>query len=159
MTTSSSVSPHCRPFEEQGATDPCLLHFLPLTIDDKAEDNPLKVNGHSAWGSVYQISTGKVRALDLKTNSFCAGGGWISNGTLVSVGGNPQQTYMNDAAGDGLAAIRLFDPCTNNKCDVEEWPTRVRMTSARWYPTSTRLTDGSLIIVGGMTAGGYNNDE
>ncbi|GAA5924677.1 uncharacterized protein JCM15063_005705 [Sporobolomyces koalae] len=129
-----------------------------IVIFDKAEDNPLQVKGHSAWGSVYRISTGKVRALDLKTNSFCAGGGWISNGTLVSVGGNPPQEYMNDAAGDGLAAVRLFTPCSNNKCDVQEWPSRVRLTSARWYPTSTRLTDGSLIIVGGMIAGGYNND-
>ncbi|GAA6060307.1 hypothetical protein JCM10212_002948 [Sporobolomyces blumeae] len=130
-----------------------------IVIYDKAEDNALKISGHSAWGSVYTISSQKVRALDLKTNSFCAGGGWISNGTLVSVGGNPQQTYMNDAAGDGLAAVRLFTPCSNAKCDVEEYPSRIRLTSARRYPTSTRLTDGSLIIVGGMTAGGYNNDE
>ncbi|GAA5961605.1 hypothetical protein JCM3765_002645 [Sporobolomyces pararoseus] len=141
-----------------GAMQVVLVDDDNIVIFDKAEDNPLQVSGHSAWGAVYSISKSTVRALDLKTNSFCAGGGWLSNGTLVSVGGNPQQTYMNNAAGDGLAAVRLFTPCSNNKCDVQEWPDRVRLTSARWYPTSTRLTDGSLIIVGGMVAGGYNND-
>ena len=113
--------------------------------------------GASAWASIYTISTKKVRALNLKTNSFCAGGGWIGNGTLVSVGGNPQQTYINDKAEDGLAAIRLFTPCDDDKCDVFENPSRIRMTSPRWYPSSVRLTDGSLMIAGGMIQGGYNN--
>ncbi|GAA5885151.1 hypothetical protein JCM6882_007251 [Rhodosporidiobolus microsporus] len=64
-----------------------------ILIYDKAENNALKdKSGASAWGSLYTISTQKVRALNLKTNSFCAGGGWISNGTLVNLGGNPQQT-------------------------------------------------------------------
>lgn len=37
--------------------------------------------GHSAWASIYTISTQSVRALNLKTNTFCGGGGWLSNGT------------------------------------------------------------------------------
>jgi len=124
-------------------------------IYDKAENNALKdASGASAWASLYSISAKKVRALNVKTNSFCAGGGWIGNGTLVSVGGNPQQTYINDKAQDGLAAIRLFTPCTNSKCDVYENPSRIRMTSPRWYPSTVRLTDGSLMIAGGMIAGG-----
>ncbi|GAA5826301.1 hypothetical protein JCM5353_003783 [Sporobolomyces roseus] len=122
-----------------------------ILIYDKAEDNKLQIHGHSAWGAIYEISTRKIRPLDLNTNSFCAGGGWLSNGTLVSVGGNPQQTQMNTAAGDGLAALRLFTPCSNNKCDVGEWPERVRLTSPRWYASTSRLTDGSIIIVGGST--------
>ncbi|GAA6006170.1 hypothetical protein JCM10207_000549 [Rhodosporidiobolus poonsookiae] len=131
-----------------------------IVIYDKAENNALKdASGGSAWGSVYTISTKAVRALNLKTNSFCAGGGWLSNGTLVNLGGNPQQTYINDEAEDGLMGIRLFTPCTNDKCDVYENPSRIRLTSNRWYPSSTRLYDGSLLIAGGMIAGGYNNQE
>lgn len=100
-----------------------------IVVYDKAENNALKAkNGKPAYGAVYQISTGSYRALNLKTNSFCAGGGWIGNGTLVSVGGNPQQTYINDDAEDGLAAVRLFTPCSNNKCDVYENPSRIRLT-------------------------------
>ncbi|GAA5973363.1 hypothetical protein JCM11641_003093 [Rhodosporidiobolus odoratus] len=141
-----------------GAMQATLVDDDHIVIYDKAENNALKdKSGAHAWGSIYSISKKSVRALNLETNSFCAGGGWLSNGTLVSVGGNPQQTYINDKAGDGLAAIRLFTPCTNDKCDVYENPSRIRMTSARWYPSTTRLTDGSLLIAGGMIAGGYNN--
>ncbi|GAA5952686.1 hypothetical protein JCM21900_000403 [Sporobolomyces salmonicolor] len=128
-----------------------------ILIYDKAENNALQIDGHSAWGTVYTISTQKVRALNMITNSFCAGGGWLSNGTLVSVGGNPVESYENNAAGDGLAGIRLFTPCSNDKCDVYENPSRIRLTSARWYPSTTRLTDGSIMIAGGMIAGGYGN--
>jgi hypothetical protein len=60
---------------------------------------------------------------------------------------------------DGLAGIRLFTPCDDEKCDVYEDHDRIRLTSARWYPSTTRLTDGSLLIAGGMIAGGYNNAE
>ncbi|BGO88893.1 hypothetical protein NBRC10512_000525 [Rhodotorula toruloides] len=113
-----------------------------IVIYDKAETNPLyNKTGGSVWGAVYSISTQKVRPLDLKTNSFCAGGGWISNGTLVSVGGNPRQQYVYSKS--GLAAVRLFTPCTNDKCDVYENPSRIRLTSSRWYPSTVRLTDGS----------------
>ncbi|GAA5891761.1 hypothetical protein JCM5296_001854 [Sporobolomyces johnsonii] len=126
-----------------------------ILIYDKAENNALQIKGHSAWGVVYTISTQEVRALNMITNSFCAGGGWLSNGTLVSVGGNPVESYENDAAGNGLAGIRLFTPCSNDKCDVYENPSRIRLTSARWYPSTTRLTDGSIMIAGGMVAGGY----
>ncbi|GAA5885181.1 hypothetical protein JCM6882_007263 [Rhodosporidiobolus microsporus] len=143
-----------------GAMQATLVDDDQIVIFDKAENNALKdKSGASAWGSVYKISTQKVRALNLKTNSFCAGGGWLSNGTLVNLGGNPQQTYINDKAQNGLMAVRLFNPCTNDKCDVYENPSRIRLTSARWYPSTARLTDGSLLIAGGMVAGGYNNQE
>ncbi|GAA6047733.1 hypothetical protein JCM3770_001750 [Rhodotorula araucariae] len=129
-------------------------HILLL---DKAENNPLKDSaGHPALGAVYSIKHKTVRALNVKTNSFCAGGGWISNGTLVSVGGNPRQ-WNNQAADDGLAAIRLFTPCNDDKCDMYENPERIRLTSRRWYPSTVRLDDGSIMIAGGMVAGGYNN--
>lgn len=100
-----------------------------IVVYDKAENNMLLAkNGKSAWGAVYEISSQTYRALNLETNSFCAGGGWIGNGTLVSVGGNPQQTYINNAAGNGLAAVRLFTPCSDNQCDVYEDPGRLRLT-------------------------------
>ena len=40
-----------------------------------------------------------------------------------------------------------------------ENPSRLRLTSARWYPSTVRLQDGSLLILGGMVAGGFNNAE
>lgn len=52
-----------------------------------------------------------------------------TDSTIEPLTGNPQQIQMNDAAGDGLAAIRLFTPCSDDKCDVGEWPERVRCKS------------------------------
>lgn len=125
---------------------------------DKAESNPLKVNGHPAWGAVYTISTHKIRSLDLQSNSFCAGGGFTSSGTLVSIGGNPNENWFKGGPVDnGLMAIRLFKPCGNGNCGVFENPQQLHLTSKRWYASTARLLDGSLMILGGMTAGGYDN--
>lgn len=100
-----------------------------IVIYDKAQNNTLKgKNGKPAWGAIYRISDESYRALNLETNSFCAGGGWIGNGTLVSVGGNPQQSNLNNAAKNGLAGVRFFTPCSNEKCDVYESPSRIRLT-------------------------------
>ena len=51
---------------------------------DRATNDPLQVNGHTAWGSLYNLETNTASALDLKTDSFCASGGFLSNGTMVS---------------------------------------------------------------------------
>jgi hypothetical protein len=39
---------------------------------------------------------------------------------------------------NGLQGLRLFEPCTNGACDIFENTRRVRLTSARWYPSSVR---------------------
>ena len=51
---------------------------------DRATDDPLQINNHSAWGAIWDIETSTVQPLDLITNSFCASGGLLSNGTMVS---------------------------------------------------------------------------
>ena len=51
---------------------------------DRASNDPLQVNGHTAWGSLYNLETNTASALDLITDSFCASGGFLSNGTMVS---------------------------------------------------------------------------
>lgn len=54
-----------------------------IIIIDKVEHNLLTVNGHPAWGSIYNFNTGKERPLYLQSTSCCAGGTWLSNGTLI----------------------------------------------------------------------------
>ncbi|KAK2467883.1 hypothetical protein APHAL10511_000178 [Amanita phalloides] len=133
---------------------------------DKAEGNPTQVNGHPAWASELTLDSGAQRALDIKTNTFCAGGGVLGNGTWVSVGGNqaitpgggpaPDQNGVppyNDA--DGRQSIRLLNPCDDGTCN---WVISAQMTDQRWYPTLETLEDGTLIIIGGCTNGGFVND-
>lgn len=50
---------------------------------DKASDDPLQINNHSAWGALWNLETSTVTPLDLITNSFCASGSLLSNGTMV----------------------------------------------------------------------------
>ena len=50
---------------------------------DRASNDPLQINGHSAWGALWNLESNNVTALDVITNSFCAGGAMLSNGTMV----------------------------------------------------------------------------
>ena len=51
---------------------------------NRASNDPLQINGHSAWGALFNLQTGDVRALHVLTNSFCGGGAFLSNGSMVS---------------------------------------------------------------------------
>ncbi|KAI9060007.1 copper radical oxidase [Trametes sanguinea] len=120
---------------------------------DRATDDPLQVNGHSAWGALWNLETNTVRALDVLTNSFCASGALLSNGSMVSVGGDPSGFPGNPAIEPGTQAIRIFEPCaspTGEGCTVFEDPATLHLLEKRWYPSSLRIFDGSLMIVGGM---------
>ncbi|EJD44964.1 hypothetical protein AURDEDRAFT_64772 [Auricularia subglabra TFB-10046 SS5] len=134
-----------------------------ILIVDKVERNPLLVNGHSAWSALYNTDTNTVRPVDVVTNSFCAGGAWLSNGTLLNVGGN---AVLDGDLGDknGAQGLRMFTPSHRSgenrylqKCVFFESPNRIRLGVARWYPTVVRLDDGSVFIIGGSLTGVFEN--
>ncbi|KAI5479758.1 glyoxal oxidase [Pseudohyphozyma bogoriensis] len=135
-------------------------------IVDKTENNPLTVAGHPAWASEYDLETNTVRAMDIETNSFCAGGNVLGNGTWVNIGGNqpvgPGGLTANATVepyedGDGGKATRTLNTCTDETCDWTDDGTNY-MTTRRWYPTLETLEDGSMIVIGGCDWGGYVND-
>ncbi|KAI9606606.1 hypothetical protein H4Q26_006142 [Puccinia striiformis f. sp. tritici PST-130] len=121
-------------------------------ILDRVEHNPLKINGQRAWASLYNFENDEVTPLELKSNSFCAGGSFLGNGTLINFGGNPVGKAPLHAGNfgptDGLQSIRFYTPCDDGNCSVAEFDS-IKLTSARWYATATRLPDGSIMIVGG----------
>ncbi|KAF8996332.1 copper radical oxidase [Cyathus striatus] len=125
-------------------------------ILDKIEHNLLTVNGHMAWASELNLETLSVRALNPLSNTWCATGSFLGNGTLISSGGNP---IVNETGKrlNGLQAIRFFTPCTSGDCDILEDPAHIHLTSNRWYPSSVRIEDGSVIIFGGSIWGGFIN--
>ncbi|KAI8992954.1 DUF1929-domain-containing protein [Trametes punicea] len=136
-------------------------------IVDKTEANPSKINGHPAWAAEFSISKKGGRTMDVVTNTFCAGGSVLGNGTWLNVGGNQAVTTGgvtadSQATGgqpyedpDGGQSMRLLNPCDDGTCD---WVLVKQMTSRRWYPTLETLEDGSIIIIGGCQWGGYVND-
>ncbi|KAH7099926.1 DUF1929-domain-containing protein [Auriculariales sp. MPI-PUGE-AT-0066] len=84
-----------------------------IYILDKAEGNPVEINGHPAWGSVWSvyffhrsrnaelsvdvclmaratrnIAAGKATVVDVISNSFCASGFFLPNSSWIALGGN-----------------------------------------------------------------------
>ncbi|KAL9715478.1 hypothetical protein Ac2012v2_002139 [Leucoagaricus gongylophorus] len=117
---------------------------------DRATNDPLQVNGHTAWGSLYNLEMNTASPLDLITDSFCASGGFLSNGTMVSVGGH---IPVIPQAYDGRMGIRIWEPCDDPNgigCSLFEDPETMHLAETRWYPSSLRIFDGSLMILGGM---------
>ncbi|KXN80836.1 hypothetical protein AN958_07199 [Leucoagaricus sp. SymC.cos] len=127
---------------------------------DRATNDPLEVNDHPAWGSLYNLDANAASPLDLKTDSFCASGGFLSNGTMVSVGGHIPAIPQ---AQDGRMGIRIWEPCDDPNgvgCSLFEDPDNLHLAETRWYPSSLRISDGSLMVVGGMRkAAIFNNDD
>lgn len=64
----------------------------------------------------------------------------------VSVGGNiPAVT----AAIDGRMGIRIFEPCADPNgvgCTLFDDPQTLHLATTRWYTSSLRIFDGSLVI-------------
>lgn len=52
-------------------------------IFDRATNDPLEIDGHPAWGALYNLETNTASPLNPVTDSFCASGGFLSNGTMV----------------------------------------------------------------------------
>ncbi|KAI0316600.1 glyoxal oxidase N-terminus-domain-containing protein [Amylostereum chailletii] len=130
---------------------------------DRASNDPLQINNHSAWGALWDLETSTVKAIDVLTNSFCATGALISNGSMVSIGGDEKGFPGNPGILPGNNAIRIFEPCdspSGDGCTLFEDPKTLTLASPRWYPSSVRIFDGSLMIIGGTheEAAFYNID-
>ncbi|KAF8522004.1 hypothetical protein JB92DRAFT_2827666 [Gautieria morchelliformis] len=77
-------------------------------IFDKVEHNYVSIGGHPAWGMLYDLNTDETWPFLLESNSFCASGLFLSNGMLISVGGNPAAVIdtLNDAYHDVSTGCR-----------------------------------------------------
>ncbi|KAJ7902655.1 glyoxal oxidase precursor [Mycena olivaceomarginata] len=133
---------------------------LAIFFDFSGTGGPLQINGHSAWGALWNLETNQATALDVISDTFCASGGLLSNGTMVSVGG---MGLTGTTAIDGRMGLRIFEPCSSpdgEGCTLFDNPDLVHLAETRWYPSSLRIFDGSLMIVGGShtAATFYNMD-
>ncbi|KAK5654267.1 hypothetical protein OQA88_7443 [Cercophora sp. LCS_1] len=131
-------------------------------IIDKTQKNALQIAGHSAWATAYDLRTNTIRPMDIATNTFCAAGVILGNGTILHAGGDIASQYpmdgIPDGTIDGRRRVRLLNPCDDGKCEWTDDP-NLQMNSPRWYPTLEVLEDGSAIIMGGSLKGAYVNPE
>ncbi|KAF7363979.1 hypothetical protein MSAN_01056500 [Mycena sanguinolenta] len=131
-----------------------------MLMYDRADGNPLLLpDGERAWAAIWNLETNTPTPVSTITDTFCAGGAFISNGTLVSVAGQPLET-PGQLPEDGRMGIRLFDPCTSPtgaNCTVFEDPANIHLAVTRWYPTGLRIPDGSLMVIGGSNINVFYN--
>ena len=99
-----------------------------------------------SWGlngdpRVWNPATGAFTALPVSTNVFCGGHTFLSDGRLLVAGGHISEDH-------GIAATTLFDFST------DAWTSAAPMAQGRWYPTTTELSDGRVLILGGADENG-----
>src|SRR6266550_6141483 len=70
------------------------------------------------------------------TNMFCSGNSFLSNGQLFVAGGH-NTNYV------GIPNARTYNPFNNT------WTQLPNMNNNRWYPTSTTLPSGDVLVVSG----------
>ncbi|KAF8154722.1 glyoxal oxidase N-terminus-domain-containing protein [Crassisporium funariophilum] len=148
---------------------------------DKAEGNAAQVNGHPAWGAVWDFKTHQATVMDVRTNVFCSSGMHLPNGSYVTFGGNGAVgrggnlgSQLNPGGYsaswdadyqdfDGTRAMRILNPCRSSdnfndaSCQWFDEPTILSMKTSRWYSAAEALGDGSVVIIGGFVNGGYVN--
>lgn len=92
----------------------------------------------------YDIGGNRVRPLKIDTDPWCSSGSFLSNGTLVQVGGY----------GNGAKKVRMFRPCKDHQCDWRE--TKKSLSDRRWYASSQILPEHDrVVVVGGKGAFSY----
>ncbi|KAF9208117.1 hypothetical protein BGZ49_009741 [Haplosporangium sp. Z 27] len=108
-----------------------------------------------AWSTEFSTTDGRWRSLNVQSNMFCSAGGYLPDGTVVSVaGGQPSDTVQQ-----GYDGIRLYKPCNGTQCDWQQ-NFDVHLQEKRWYPTVESLASGDLFILGGSNhAASINNDH
>ena len=146
---------------------------------DKAEGNAAQIDGHPAWGSLWDLDSRTAVPMAILTNVFCASGMHLPNGSYVTFGGNGAVgpggnigSQVNSAGSgawdatyqdfDGTKAIRIINPCnisdiSDPSCQWFDNPAVLSMQKQRWYSAAEALADGTVILIGGFVNGGYIN--
>jgi Domain of unknown function (DUF1929) len=107
-----------------------------------SNDNTLETDAF-----LYNPVDGSSTEVDPPHNTFCAGQVLLQDGTLLVVGGRLANTHPTP----GTPYVLLFDPIS------EQWLPEPNDTLGRYYPTTTELPDGRVLVTSGnMTTGKLN---
>ncbi|KAF5340247.1 hypothetical protein D9611_007799 [Ephemerocybe angulata] len=119
--------------------------------------------------------------MDVPSNAFCSSGFHLPNGSYTTFGGNGAVgrggnlgSQLNPGGYsaawdaeyqdfDGSKSIRILNPCKNAdnfadpSCQWFDNASILSMKKARWYSTAESLADGTIVLLGGFSTGGYIN--
>ncbi|KDQ55481.1 glyoxal oxidase [Jaapia argillacea MUCL 33604] len=183
-TAASAIAQQAGTFQIVGSTQvSAMMMFLgneqKVYILDKAEGNAAQINGHPANGAVWDLASNTVTLMEVRSNSFCASGMHLPNGSFATFGGNgaigpggnigSQKNQYGSGAYDatyqdydGTKSIRVLNPCTGNdlsatNCQWFDDANVLTMQKQRWYSAAEALGDGTVVMIGGFVNGGYVN--
>jgi hypothetical protein len=131
--------------------------------------------------SFRDVNSRQATAMDVRTNTFCASGMHLPNGSYITFGGNGATgiggnigSQVNPGQGngawdsfyqdfDGGKSVRILNPCresdnfASSLCQWFDDPSVLAMQKRRWYSTAEPTADGSIVLIGGFVNGGYIN--
>ena len=85
---------------------------------------------------VWDPATGVFKPVPAPANLFCAGHALLPDGTVFLAGG-----HIDD--NQGLPNVTLFSPT------ADAWTSLTPMARGRWYPTTTVMGNGDVVIIAG----------
>jgi hypothetical protein len=97
--------------------------------------------GHQGSPQVWDPATGAFTAVPSPALLFCAGHTFLPDGRLLVAGGHISNEH-------GLPATTIFDPVMNS------WQAGPPMAQGRWYPTTTALPNGEVLVLAGENEAG-----
>lgn len=110
-------------------------------------------NGRYAYSTIFDPQTHDLQPQKVPSNAFCCGGAFLSDGTLMTMGGNGPLTWLDDSVGDGFDALRYLRVDQSGKnTDWIEYD-NIKMYSKRWYASVQTLSDGTVFIGSGSLNG------
>ncbi len=86
--TAAPAAGHSWNFVQNGTSGVVALESIIISDNlavffDRASSDPLQIDNHTTWGAIWNMDTNTPIPLKLTTDSFCAAGGFLSNGTMV----------------------------------------------------------------------------
>lgn len=118
-------------------------------------------DGRKAYSAVMDpnFDLFSVAPVEVYSNAFCSGGGFLADGRLISVGGNGELLHVDPSIGNGFDGIRIYDWLEE---DVEPGWTEPaawietannKLDSRRWYPSVQTMPNGSVFVASGSLNG------
>jgi galactose oxidase len=100
-----------------------------------------------SWGrsspQVWDPATGQFSSIPAPANLFCAGHADLVDGRILIAGGHISN-------GHGLPDVTILDPSSN----PPTWSQTTPMQRGRWYPTTTTMANGDVVITAGRDQSG-----
>jgi hypothetical protein len=116
-----------------------ILHTGKVLIVAGSENEPAKHEAGDYTAAVWDTNTGTITVQNVLWDIFCTGMSALPDGRFLIAGGTGQ---VQPPYGD--ARCTVFDPLTEKFVQIET------MANARFYATATTLSDGRVMVFGGL---------